>query len=62
MFFSYSELGHILRQVADDTNDAADHDEVHAAAEVCKMLAGDEFNVDYIDRWVEEIARRMDIA
>jgi gluconate kinase len=57
--YSYSEIGAILRVAADETNDAADHDEVHAAAEVAKLLAGDDFDDSYIDRWLDGILERM---
>lgn len=57
--YSYSELGFMLRLAADETNDAADHDEVHAAAEIAKMLAGEMYEDTYIERWLDGIVKRM---
>jgi hypothetical protein len=58
---SYDELSFYLRKVADEMNDAADHDEVHAAAEVAALLAGNQFDDGYIDRWFMGITDRSDI-
>lgn len=43
---------------ADETNDAADHDELHAAAEVACMMLGAPYEAKYINRWMEELYKR----
>lgn len=79
MMIGYREIGLILSIAADRSNDAADHDELHAAAEICKLLmyadmtvglkgprdlglflAAKEFDVDYIDRWLMGLLRRIE--
>lgn len=47
-----------LNVAADETNDAYDHDELHAAADVVR--AG--LTSNYIDRWVEGLERRCGIT
>ena len=51
-----------LHRVADEQNDAADHDEYHAAGAVMSLLNGavlTEKEVDYIYRWLEGLAERI---
>jgi hypothetical protein len=46
--------------VADDGNDAADHDELHAASDVCIVLSMDPSNVTpYIERWLRGLTQRQ---
>lgn len=59
MKYGYGEIGFMLRERADEANDAFDHDEIHAAAEVARMMDGETFDVSYIDRWLAGIAERL---
>lgn len=48
-----------LHEAADNGNDALDHDELHAAAAVLEMLAGEEYSPAYINRWVDGLASKV---
>lgn len=48
---TYSEGAAALHKAADETTDAADHDELHAAGAYLSMLAGEPYNADYLRRW-----------
>jgi hypothetical protein len=59
---TYAALADEFRERADETNDAADHDELHAAGEICAMqtmyiidIAG---NI-YVERWLLELRKRI---
>lgn len=41
-----------FHEAADKTNDAQDHDELHAAGAVLAMMAGMPYDADYIHRWI----------
>ncbi len=49
----------MLHDKADKTNDAHDHDELHAAAAVLMMMGGafmSDKDYEYIQRWLEGLA------
>lgn len=51
-----------MHQVADMQNDAADHDEYHAAGSVMSLLNGavlTKQELDYILRWLEGLKDRI---
>jgi gluconate kinase len=48
-----------LHAAADESNDAADHDELHAAGAVTQMLAGEPYNPEYVQRWLAGLAERI---
>lgn len=56
---NYRELAASLRGIADHVNDAADHDELHAAGEIAAFLNGDTHDRNYIDRWLVELEDRF---
>lgn len=41
-----------FHEAADKTNDAQDHDELHAAGAVLAMMTGMPYDVEYIHRWI----------
>lgn len=44
---------------ADEQNDAADHDELHAASDVCAILSVKEWmQTPYIERWLIGLKNR----
>lgn len=47
-----------LNEAADETNDAYDHDELHAAADVVRSG----LTSNYIDRWIEGLETRSGIT
>lgn len=47
-----------LQTLADETDDAADHDELHAAAEVLRLLTGNPYDEDYVARWIYQLLHR----
>ncbi len=47
-----------LHEAADETDNAADHDEYHAAGAVIQLIEGESFSYDYIARWIAELRRR----
>lgn len=52
-------LGISINNVADDQTGWLDHDEMHAAGDVCKILAEHpEHLTPYIERWLEGLTRR----
>lgn len=54
-----SQMARVLHEAADNTNDAHDHDEYHAAAAIAQMLSGEEFNADYVIRWFGALTARV---
>lgn len=59
--FDYHAWKDAFAEAADETNDAADHDELHAASAVCYIMAyGDYAPVEYIDRWLLGLTKRVD--
>lgn len=50
----HGDLADALQRRADETDDARDHDELHAAADVVRSRV----HTDYIDRWVDELRKR----
>lgn len=50
----HADLAESLQRVADETDDARDHDELHAAADVVRS----QVHTEYIDRWVDELRKR----
>lgn len=55
-FLSPLRKSRLLMQAADETNDAKDHDELHAAAVVC--LSPVRRN-PYVQRWISELVERV---
>lgn len=49
----------LLHVAADETNDARDHDELHAAGAYAARRAGLPYNADYLDRWLAEHLKRL---
>lgn len=49
-----------LHQAADRTNDARDHDELHAAGAVVELSRGTGCNLEYIGRWIGGLLRTLD--
>jgi len=48
-----------LSERADEQNDAADHDELHAASDVCTILKYmPELSSNYIERWLIGLKNR----
>lgn len=47
-----------INAAADETDDARDHDELHAAADIVRTG----FHSRYVDRWVEELEKRWGLA
>lgn len=41
-----------LHTQADNTNDRHDHDELHAAAAIVGLSAGEPVNLEYVGRWI----------
>ena len=57
MSFDYAKWAEEFHRMADETNDAMDHDELHAAGEICEIFQ----NVglvegSYVQRWLEGLA------
>jgi len=53
------DLSLALADKADDSNDAADHDEFHAASDICVLLAMRPHQVTpYVKRWLVELSKR----
>jgi hypothetical protein len=44
---------------ADEANDAEDHDELHAAGEVCRLMSHMGYQNNYVQRWLEGLTRRV---
>lgn len=53
-----ASLASKLQVLADETNDAADHDELHAAAEVVRLRAGLPYDESYLNRWIQGLLQR----
>jgi hypothetical protein len=55
------DLARLLHAAADETNDAADHDELHAAA----VVAGEDWQLlspdgaHYVERWIDGVVARF---
>lgn len=49
-----------LHKAADESNDTWDHDELHAAAEVTKILTGQPFESHYVYRWLNQLLLRVE--
>jgi hypothetical protein len=49
-----------LHKAADESNDTWDHDELHAAAEVTKILTGQPFEAHYVYRWLNQLLLRVE--
>lgn len=47
---------------ADETDDSADHDELHAAGALLDMDFGEMLLNDYVHRWIVELMRRHNIS
>lgn len=47
----------VLHRAADETDDAADHDELHAAGAVAAMMQGAEYDPEYIYRWLDGLKK-----
>lgn len=55
----FSVLAQHLAERADEQNDAADHDELHAASDVCTILTYmPELSSNYIERWLIGLKNR----
>jgi hypothetical protein len=49
----FISLGQQLAERADEQNDFMDHDELHAASDVCAILSVKEWmQTEYINRWL----------
>lgn len=48
----------LLHASADETNDADEHDELHAAGAIAQMLAGKPHNAEYVSRWIDGLVRK----
>jgi len=51
-----------LHRAADQTNDARDHDELHAAGAVVELSRGTGCNLEYIGRWISGLLQALDGA
>lgn len=52
------DLSLVFADRADEQNDAQDHDELHAASDLCVILAMNPYHVTaYIERWLLELSK-----
>jgi hypothetical protein len=57
-YFDYELRATLFHIYADQTNDAHDHDELHAAGEICEAFKHVGFSKDsYVQRWLEGLAK-----
>lgn len=57
--FNYSYWKSEFHHMADESNDSSDHDELHAAAEICEAFVHMGFpDNSYVQRWLEGLTRR----
>lgn len=54
----WTETARSLHERADRTNDAADHDEMHAAGAMVEAWLGLPYNSEYINRWIAGVVAR----
>lgn len=53
-------IAEALHAAADKTNDAYDHDELHAAGAIVQLSSSEPFNHQYIGRWIEGLLHRIE--
>lgn len=54
-------MARVLHKAADASTDAADHDELHAAAAIAELMNGEPFNAEYVIRWYSGLVKRAEV-